>query len=46
MAVNYKPAGMKDSNDIQWWIGTHIEDVSEEELRRRAEKAFQTRAHG
>jgi uncharacterized glyoxalase superfamily protein PhnB len=31
--------GVKDSNGITWWIGTHVEDVSPEELNRRAEEA-------
>ena len=30
-------AGVKDSSGNLWWIGTHIEDVSPEEIRRRAE---------
>lgn len=29
-------AGVEDRNGNQWWIGTHIEDVSPEELDRRA----------
>ncbi|HJZ94653.1 MAG TPA: VOC family protein [Gemmataceae bacterium] len=29
-------AGVKDEHGIWWWIGTHIEDVSPEELQRRA----------
>jgi uncharacterized glyoxalase superfamily protein PhnB len=28
--------GVKDSNGNSWWIGTRIEDVSPEELQRRA----------
>jgi len=28
-----------DSNGNQWWIATHVEDVSPEELQRRAEAA-------
>jgi len=28
--------GVKDSNGVQWWVATHIEDVSEQELQRRA----------
>lgn len=36
-------AGVKDPTGILWWIGTHQEDVSEEEMQRRmaaaAEKA-------
>jgi uncharacterized glyoxalase superfamily protein PhnB len=31
--------GVKDSNGITWWVGTHVEDVSPEELTRRAEEA-------
>lgn len=29
-------AGVEDMNGNQWWIGTHIEDVSDEEVERRA----------
>ncbi len=31
-------AGVKDSNGIQWWIATHVEDVSAEEMQRRNEE--------
>ena len=31
-------AGVKDATGTQWWIGTHIEDVSEEEMQERQEK--------
>ena len=31
-------AGVKDATGTQWWIGTHTEDVSEEELKKRQEK--------
>ena len=34
-------AGVKDLSGNQWWIGTHIEDVEPEELKRRAEAAMQ-----
>jgi PhnB protein len=37
-------SGVKNSNGMQWWIGAHIEDVSEEELHRRAAEAFKKRA--
>ena len=37
--------GVKDSNGVQWWMATHIEDVSNEELDRRATEAFKKRAH-
>ncbi len=33
-----RSAGIKDPWDNQWWIATHIEDVSDEEMKRRAEK--------
>ncbi|WP_035057327.1 VOC family protein [Andreprevotia chitinilytica] len=29
-------AGVEDAEGNQWWIGTHIEDVSPEEVERRA----------
>jgi uncharacterized glyoxalase superfamily protein PhnB len=31
-----RSGGVVSANGIQWWIGTHFEDVSEEELQRRA----------
>lgn len=31
-------AGVKDSAGNSWWIGTHVEDVSPEELKRRAKE--------
>ena len=31
-------AAVKDSNSISWWIATHIEDVSAEEVQRRNEE--------
>ncbi len=31
-------AAVKDSDGIQWWIATHIEDVSAEEIQRRNEE--------
>jgi PhnB protein len=33
--------GVKDANDITWWIATHIEDVPPEELARRAKRAME-----
>lgn len=30
-----RTGGVLDSQGNQWWISTHIEDVSEEEMRRR-----------
>lgn len=31
-------AGVKDSFGITWWIGTHIEDVSQDEMKKREEE--------
>ncbi|HLX64509.1 MAG TPA: VOC family protein [Planctomycetota bacterium] len=33
-------AGVKDAFGNQWWIATHVEDVSDEEMKRRQEKMF------
>jgi uncharacterized glyoxalase superfamily protein PhnB len=33
-------AGVTDPCGNQWWIATHIEDVSEKELERRSQEAF------
>ena len=30
-------AGVKDSDGIQWWIASHVEDVSREEMQKRNE---------
>jgi PhnB protein len=30
-----RTAGVKDANGNQWWIATHVEDVSQEELEKR-----------
>ena len=32
-----RSAGVRDAWDNQWWIATHIEDVDEKELKRRAD---------
>ena len=37
-------AGVKDQNGNMWWIGTHVEDVSPEELKRRATEEMKRRA--
>jgi PhnB protein len=31
-------AGVKDKDGINWWIATHVEDVSPEEIKRRNEE--------
>ena len=33
-----RSAGVKDAWGNQWWIATHIEDVDEEEMERRAKE--------
>ena len=33
-----RTGGVVDSQGNQWWMSTHIEDVSEDELRRRMEE--------
>jgi uncharacterized glyoxalase superfamily protein PhnB len=33
-----RSGGLKDNFGNQWWIGTHIEDVSPEEMKRREEE--------
>lgn len=33
-----RSSGVRDAWGNQWWIGTHIEDVSDDELKRRMEK--------
>lgn len=37
-------AGIRDQWGNMWWIGTHIEDVSEEELQRRIEENMKQKA--
>jgi PhnB protein len=34
-------AGVKDPNEITWWIATHFEDVPSDELARRAKAAME-----
>jgi uncharacterized glyoxalase superfamily protein PhnB len=31
--------GVRDAFGNQWWVGTHVEDLTPEEMRRRAEAA-------
>jgi uncharacterized glyoxalase superfamily protein PhnB len=33
-----RSCGIKDPSDNQWWIATHVEDVSPEEMRKREEE--------
>src|SRR5258708_21119290 len=39
-------AGVKDPNDITWWIATHFEDLPPEELARRAKAAMEKQCLG
>ena len=36
-------AGVVDPSGNQWWIATHVEDVSEAELKKRMEEAMKKR---
>jgi uncharacterized glyoxalase superfamily protein PhnB len=36
-------AGVKDFAGNQWWIATHVEDVSPEELEKRMKEAYEKR---
>jgi len=36
-------AGVKDAFGNLWWIGTHVEDVAPEEMKRRAEAVMKQR---
>jgi uncharacterized glyoxalase superfamily protein PhnB len=38
-------AGVQDPCGNQWWIGTHVEDIAPEELKRRSE-AYMKKARG
>jgi uncharacterized glyoxalase superfamily protein PhnB len=38
-----RTAGVKDKFGITWWIGTHVEDVSMEEMKKREEEAKKSR---
>ena len=40
-----RSAGVKDSSGNHWWIATHKEDVSAQELQRRAEAAMKQQRH-
>ncbi len=39
-------AGIKDPSGNTWWIATHIEDVSDDELRQRQQKMFTKKPAG
>jgi len=37
-------AGVEDEAGNQWWIGTHIEDVSPDEMQRRMNASLATQS--
>jgi uncharacterized glyoxalase superfamily protein PhnB len=41
-AYGDRSGGVEDSQGNQWWVGTHVEDVSAEEIKRRYEKQAAT----
>lgn len=41
-----RTAGVRDPFGNEWWIGTHIEDLSAEELHRRHQQAMKERHRG
>jgi len=40
-----RTGAVKDTAGNMWWVATHKEDVSEEELQRRAQKMYTQAAH-
>jgi PhnB protein len=40
-----RSAGVRDSAGNLWWIATHVEDVSEEEMAKRMEAATAAQAN-
>jgi len=45
-AYGDRSGGVEDSQGNQWWIGTHIEDVSPEEIQRRYSEMAKKQAAG
>ena len=45
MEIGDRNAGVKDPFGNIWWIATHIEDVSEEEIQKRATKNTASNRH-
>jgi len=41
-AYGDRSGGVEDNQGNQWWIGTHVEDVSPEEIKRRYERQAET----
>ena len=45
-AYGDRTGGVEDSLGNQWWVGTHIEDVSSEEIERRYSELAKQQAAG
>ena len=45
-AYGDRSSGVEDSQGNQWWIGTHVEDVSPEEIQRRYSELAKKQAVG
>lgn len=41
-----RSAGVQDTFGNQWWLATHVEDVSPEEMMRRAQEAMAAQQEG
>jgi uncharacterized glyoxalase superfamily protein PhnB len=39
-----RSGGVQSGNGVQWWLGTHIEDVSNEEIHRRMQEMYKKTA--
>lgn len=39
-----RQGGVTDPDGNQWWISTHVEDLSDEEIQRRSEAYMKQRA--
>lgn len=40
-----RSGGVIDSSGNQWWIGTHVEDVAPEEMKKRMQEQAMQKAH-
>ena len=45
-AYGDRSGGVEDSQGNQWWVGTHVEDVSPEEIERRYSEMAKKQAVG
>jgi PhnB protein len=41
-----RSCGVEDASGVQWWISTHVEDVTPEEMERRSKEFARERAQG